>query len=68
GPGEAIVYRIVHDEPDLAHLPGALADLVRRCLAKDPAGRPGLSDVLDELSGAAQATPEWLPPPVTTMV
>ncbi|GAA1822280.1 serine/threonine-protein kinase [Actinomadura chokoriensis] len=68
GPGEAIVYRIVHDEPDLTGLPASLADLVRRCLAKDPGARPGLCDVLDDLSDVAQATPEWLPPPVTTMV
>ncbi|MFD0902752.1 serine/threonine-protein kinase [Actinomadura sediminis] len=68
GPAEAVVYRIVHDEPDLAGLPGHLVGLVRRCLAKDPGARPDLADVLDELADPARATARWLPPPVATMV
>lgn len=68
GPAEAIVYRIVHDEPDLSGLPVSLVTLVRRCLAKDPAARPGVSEILDELTTASPATTPWLPPPVATLV
>ncbi|QKW33446.1 serine/threonine protein kinase [Actinomadura sp. NAK00032] len=68
GPAEAIIYRIVHDEPDLTGLPAGLADLVGRCLAKDPDARPGLDDILEELADTAQTTSRWLPEPVETMV
>ncbi|WP_306368163.1 serine/threonine-protein kinase [Nocardiopsis sp. CC223A] len=40
GPGHAVAYRIVHEQPDLSGLPGALAEVVRDCLAKDPGARP----------------------------
>ena len=41
-PAEAVLYRVVHAEPDLAGLPDALAGLVAAALAKEPAARPGL--------------------------
>ncbi|MEU3274451.1 serine/threonine-protein kinase [Saccharomonospora sp. NPDC006951] len=71
GAAEAMVYRLVHDEPDLAGLPAPLADLVARCLAKEPADRPEVAEILEELAGSAAATPfpsSWLPPAVATMV
>jgi outer membrane protein assembly factor BamB len=48
GDGEpaAVLYRIVHAEPALDPVPGALRDLVAGCLAKDPADRPALAQVL----------------------
>jgi outer membrane protein assembly factor BamB len=48
GDGEpaAVLYRIVHAEPALDPVPGALRDLVADCLAQDPAGRPTLAQVL----------------------
>jgi hypothetical protein len=41
GSTDALVYRVVHEEPDLTNLsdPGTAA-LVRACLSKDPAERP----------------------------
>jgi serine/threonine protein kinase len=49
GPLEGIVNRTVHAEPDLTGVPGALAPLVARCLAKDPAQRPSTARILEEV-------------------
>ncbi|MFE0107290.1 protein kinase [Streptomyces sp. NPDC059009] len=48
----ALMFRIAQEEPDLEGVPEELADLVRDCLAKDPAARPSL-DALLERTGAA---------------
>ncbi|MEU2755556.1 serine/threonine-protein kinase [Streptomyces albidoflavus] len=47
--GPAVLYRIVHEEPDLEavrELDPALADLVTACLAKDPEARPTASELV----------------------
>jgi outer membrane protein assembly factor BamB len=48
GDGEpsAVLYRVVHDQPTLKAVGGALRGLVARCLAKDAADRPTLAQVL----------------------
>ncbi|MEV7615103.1 serine/threonine-protein kinase [Streptomyces sp. NPDC089799] len=58
-----LMYRVVHEEPDIAGLPPRLRDVVGRCLAKDPAARPTVSGLLEELSGDTEATAgvRWLP-------
>ncbi|MER5889516.1 protein kinase [Streptomyces sp. NPDC001941] len=68
GPTEAVIYRVVHGEPDLSGLPTALASLLRACFAKEPKDRPGVAEVLELC--AAQGGPQgsWLPPDVTAMV
>ncbi|MFJ8154389.1 PQQ-binding-like beta-propeller repeat protein [Streptomyces sp. NPDC094468] len=38
-------YQVVHGTPDLAGVPGAFLAIVERCLDKDPAARPELTDV-----------------------
>lgn len=38
---EVMLYRVVHEEPDLSAVPPQLAPLIRACLAKEPAERPG---------------------------
>jgi serine/threonine protein kinase len=68
GPAGAIVYRIVHDEPDLTGLPADLADLVAACLAKDPEQRPGLGEILNRLAAPPETARTWLPAPVTEMI
>ncbi|MFF9865762.1 MULTISPECIES: serine/threonine-protein kinase [unclassified Streptomyces] len=40
GSSEVMLYRVVHEEPQLRGVPDALAPLVRACLAKDPEERP----------------------------
>jgi eukaryotic-like serine/threonine-protein kinase len=64
GPTPALLYRVVHCEPDTTHLPPEIRPLVERCLAKDPAQRPTTSDLLAEL-GAAEPVADWLPAPIT---
>ncbi|NJP47716.1 serine/threonine-protein kinase [Actinacidiphila epipremni] len=66
GPSHAVLYRIVHEEPDLATLPEDLRPLVRRCLAKVPAERPSLAEVVGMCRTASQQTElrrpdQWLP-------
>ncbi|MFJ4864704.1 serine/threonine-protein kinase [Streptomyces sp. NPDC088748] len=65
GPSHAVLYRIVHEDPDLSALPGELRPVVTRCLSRDPADRPTLTEVI-ELCNAASETPlrqgeDWLP-------
>ncbi|MFP8886144.1 serine/threonine-protein kinase [Streptomyces mangrovi] len=40
GSSEVMLYRVVHEEPQLHGVHAALAPLVRACLAKDPEDRP----------------------------
>ncbi|MFI2763180.1 serine/threonine-protein kinase [Streptomyces echinatus] len=40
GSSEVMLYRVVHEEPQLSGVPDALAPLIRACLAKHPEERP----------------------------
>lgn len=40
GSSEIMLYRVVHEEPQLMSVPDALTPLVHACLAKDPEERP----------------------------
>ncbi|WP_217707128.1 serine/threonine-protein kinase [Nonomuraea rhodomycinica] len=68
GHGEALGFRIVHEQPDLSGIPDDLAGLITACLDKEPAGRPGVSAVIDRLAGPAADAPWWLPLDVTRMI
>ncbi|GGU92891.1 hypothetical protein GCM10010275_32650 [Streptomyces litmocidini] len=49
GSGPDLLYRVVHGEPDFGRLAEGdpeLAELVRRCLAKDPADRPTAGELV----------------------
>ncbi|MEU6892456.1 protein kinase [Streptomyces sp. NPDC046557] len=66
GPSHAVLYRIVHEEPELTGLSDELRPLVTRCLAKDPLERASLTEILGLCRSAADQTqlrrPEdWLP-------
>ncbi|MEV5866261.1 serine/threonine-protein kinase [Streptomyces tendae] len=62
----ALMFRIAQEDPDLTGVPEGIADLVRDCLRKDPAARPGLAEVL-ERTGAQDTVTDgrsrdpWLP-------
>jgi serine/threonine protein kinase len=45
GSSEVMLYRVVHEEPQLHGVPDALAPLIRACLAKDPEERPSTLDL-----------------------
>jgi serine/threonine protein kinase len=53
GPSEAILYRIVHGEPDLTGVPARLLPQVQAALAKDPQSRPTARELLTELTRTA---------------
>ncbi|MDX2590811.1 bifunctional serine/threonine-protein kinase/ABC transporter substrate-binding protein [Streptomyces sp. WI03-4A] len=54
---DAMLYRTVHDAPDLDGVPRELAEVVRGCLEKDPRLRP----TAEELSRTLTATPPAAP-------
>lgn len=69
GAVDALLYRTVHDEPDLAGVPAGLLDLVRGCLAKDPAQRPTAEEIGVRLTeDAPGAAADWLPAPVVRTI
>ncbi|SCD32968.1 MULTISPECIES: serine/threonine-protein kinase, partial [unclassified Streptomyces] len=51
GSPAGVLFRTIHEEPDLDGVPSALAPLVTACLAKDPAARPTAGEVRDALAG-----------------
>jgi serine/threonine protein kinase len=53
GSSEVMLYRVVHEEPDLVGVPDALAPLVSACLAKDPGERPSTVQLSERLSEIA---------------
>ncbi|WEH15969.1 serine/threonine-protein kinase [Streptomyces sp. VNUA24] len=67
----ALLYKVVHEPPLLDGLEGDLRDLVERCLAKDPTGRPGPDEIARTLApeGAARlVSAGWLPGPLVEQV
>ena len=67
GSTPALIYRVVHREPDVTRLPGQIRPLIERCLAKDPRRRPTTADVLAAV-GSAEPAAGWLPEPVTEIL
>ncbi|MFJ9967419.1 protein kinase domain-containing protein [Streptomyces avermitilis] len=73
-PGDSsasLLYKVVHEEPELGSLEGELRELVAQCLTKDPGGRPGPAEVAERLApqGAARlVTGGWLPGPLVEQV
>lgn len=53
GAAEAVVYRVVHEEPDLDGVPHRIAGIIGECLRKDPGARPKIGALLETLSAAA---------------
>jgi serine/threonine protein kinase len=66
GTTASLLYRVVHETPDLDGVPAAVRPLIERCLVKDPAQRPTAVALLDAV-GALQPTGNWLPDSVIHM-
>ncbi|MCX4818608.1 PQQ-binding-like beta-propeller repeat protein [Streptomyces sp. NBC_01142] len=66
----AMLYQVVHEEPDLNGTPRGLTGLIRACLAKDPAARPTPAEVLQALApaGTGQLLSDWLPSAVASTI
>jgi eukaryotic-like serine/threonine-protein kinase len=60
GTTATLLYRVVHETPDLDQVPANVRPLVERCLAKDPAQRPTAAGLLAAV-GDLQPTGNWLP-------
>ena len=67
GSAPALVYRVVHQLPDLTRLPGQIRPLVERCLAKEPSRRPATTEMLAQV-GSDEPAAGWLPDPVAEIV
>ncbi len=62
----ALLLRSTEAEPDLAGVPAELLDLVRDCLHREPAARPGPAEVLNRVGAGdtvadGRALEPWLP-------
>ncbi|QNE75672.1 protein kinase [Streptomyces finlayi] len=59
-----LLYKVVHEEPELGDLEGELRAVVAGCLAKDPVARPHPADLarlLAPAGAAAMVASGWLP-------
>nr|WP_107904276.1 serine/threonine-protein kinase [Streptomyces chartreusis] len=67
----ALLYKVVHEEPELDALDDELRELVAACLVKDPGARPAPGEVARRLApqGAARLVAGgWLPGPLVEQV
>ncbi|WP_406285695.1 serine/threonine protein kinase [Embleya sp. NBC_00896] len=69
GSGQALMYRIVAQEPRLEDLPASLREIVAACMTKHAASRPTPAEVLAALAPAGTTdlvAGNWLPADLTT--
>ncbi|MET8700012.1 serine/threonine-protein kinase [Kitasatospora sp. NPDC004723] len=74
GPDTAVLYRVVHEQPDLDAVPAGLRELILRCLAKSPEDRPRPAEIIDvarnhpTVGGQLRFSDDWLPKQVNTEI
>ncbi|WP_406297112.1 serine/threonine protein kinase [Embleya sp. NBC_00888] len=69
GSGQALMYRIVAQEPRLDEMPAALREIVAACMTKHAASRPTPAELLAALAPDGTrdlVAGNWLPPDLTT--
>lgn len=64
----AMLYRVVHAEPDLSEVPDGLRSLLAGCLAKHPGSRPTPADLLDQVGEGRPQGSQWLPAEITQLI
>ncbi|WP_181764942.1 serine/threonine-protein kinase [Streptomyces albidus (ex Kaewkla and Franco 2022)] len=60
----ALLYKVVHEEPELEGIEGGLRELVAACLAKDAERRPDPAQLAEQLKAAGAVQGSWLPGPI----
>lgn len=68
GSGPDVLYRVVHQEPEIDGLPDDLAAIVRSCLAKQPDERPSLAALRALAAAHDTGGDDWLPGPVMSEI
>ncbi|MFI8500822.1 bifunctional serine/threonine-protein kinase/ABC transporter substrate-binding protein [Streptomyces sp. NPDC085524] len=71
GHAAAVVFRTVHDEPELGDLPAELLEAVSACLVKEPEARPTLAELTGLLAGGDPGDDDgrdWLPAPLPRLI
>ncbi|MGI5204877.1 serine/threonine-protein kinase [Spirillospora sp. CA-108201] len=63
GSVHALNYRVVHEPPNLTGVAPGLANVVARCLAKEPGQRPAVAPLVEELGQARGAGGQPMPTP-----
>ncbi len=61
GSAPAVLFRTVHEPPDLTRIPSSLLEPLTACLAKDPAGRPTAAELRGALNRGGSRDGPWLP-------
>ncbi|GLX49391.1 hypothetical protein Shyhy01_23410 [Streptomyces hygroscopicus subsp. hygroscopicus] len=61
GQAHAVMYRVVHEQPDLTGVPEPLRPLIRDCLAKDPTTRPSVHTLQTREETQYRHLEPWLP-------
>ncbi|HEY2508323.1 MAG TPA: serine/threonine-protein kinase [Streptosporangiaceae bacterium] len=70
GDPAAVLYRIQHQDPDLAGCPARVRAIIDRCVAKNPADRPSPAEIMTACQATPAVTtieyqPGWLPRAIT---
>jgi serine/threonine protein kinase len=60
GSTATLLYRVIHEQPNLDGVPPELLPLIKRCMAKAPGDRPSPRDLLEKL-GSDLIPENWLP-------
>ncbi|MGW6918556.1 protein kinase domain-containing protein [Kitasatospora sp. NPDC054939] len=74
GPDTAVLYRVVHEQPDMERVPADLRELILRCLAKSPEDRPKPAEIIQiarnhpSVGGQLRFADDWLPRQVNTEI
>ncbi|MBV9024992.1 MAG: PQQ-binding-like beta-propeller repeat protein [Streptomycetaceae bacterium] len=70
GAPAALLYQVVHEEPDLSAIPTPLRAPIAECLAKDPAKRPTPQQIVEGVAARKLSVLRdgWLPGPVASTI